>query len=113
MRELLVRRPDIDGVFAASDVMAAGARAVLREAGRRVPEDVALVGFEDSAIARHMDPALTSVRQPLDEVAEHVLALLGRTDEHDPPHGVLLDPELVIRASSTPAGNRPTEGSST
>jgi DNA-binding LacI/PurR family transcriptional regulator len=76
MRELLARRPDVDGVFAASDVMAAGARAVLREAGRGVPSDVALVGFEDSAIARHMDPALTSVRQPTEEMGRTMARVL-------------------------------------
>ncbi|MGW5803498.1 LacI family DNA-binding transcriptional regulator, partial [Streptomyces bacillaris] len=59
MRELLARRPDLDAVFAASDVMAAGARQVLREADRRIPEDVALIGFDDSVVARHMHPPLT------------------------------------------------------
>lgn len=99
------------GLVCSSDVLAVGAWEVLAERGWRVGLDFALVGFDDSPLAASL--RLTSVRQPLDEVAEHVLALLGRTDEHDPPHGVLLDPELVIRASSTPAGNRPTEGSST
>ncbi|MFU0242945.1 LacI family DNA-binding transcriptional regulator, partial [Streptomyces scabiei] len=62
MTELLARHPDLDAVFAASDVTAAGAGQVLREAGRRIPDDVALVGYDDSAIARHMEPPLTSVR---------------------------------------------------
>src|SRR5262245_58852336 len=60
MSVLLERRPGLDAVFAGSDVMAAGARQVLREAGRRIPDDVALVGYDDSAIALHMDPPLTS-----------------------------------------------------
>ena len=51
MRELLARRPDIDAVFAASDLMAAGALQALREAGRRIPDDVAVVGFDDSPLA--------------------------------------------------------------
>ncbi|MFD9849727.1 LacI family DNA-binding transcriptional regulator, partial [Streptomyces parvus] len=51
MRDLLARRPDLDAVFVASDVMAAGARQVLREADRRIPGDVALVGFDDSVVA--------------------------------------------------------------
>ena len=51
MRELLARRPDIDAVFAASDLMAAGALQALREAGRRIPVDVAVVGFDDSPLA--------------------------------------------------------------
>ncbi|NGO73207.1 LacI family DNA-binding transcriptional regulator, partial [Streptomyces boncukensis] len=82
MRELLERCPALDAVFCASDVMAAGARIALREAGRAVPGDVALVGFDDSAVARHMDPPLTSVRQPIvetgREMARMLLELMGR-----------------------------------
>ncbi|MEC4018071.1 LacI family DNA-binding transcriptional regulator [Streptomyces sp. H27-D2] len=76
MRELLERRPGVDAVFAASDVMASGARQVLRESGRRVPEDIALVGFDDSAVARHMDPPLTSVRQPIEEMGRAMARVL-------------------------------------
>ncbi|MBE1597533.1 DNA-binding LacI/PurR family transcriptional regulator [Streptomyces stelliscabiei] len=76
MRELLARCPDLDAVFAESDVMAAGARQILREAGRRIPDDVALVGYDDSAIARHMDPPLTSVRQPIEEMGRAMIDLL-------------------------------------
>ncbi|MGA4977644.1 LacI family DNA-binding transcriptional regulator [Streptomyces cinereoruber] len=104
MRELLDRRPDLDAVFAASDVMAAGARAVLREAGRRVPEDVALVGVDDSAVARHMDPPLTSVRQPIEEMGRAMARLLlqeiaSPSAPDDQPRR-MLPTELVIRASS-------------
>ncbi|RFU86651.1 LacI family transcriptional regulator [Streptomyces triticagri] len=74
--ELLERRPDVDAVFAGSDVMASGARQVLRSAGRRIPQDVALVGFDDSAIARHMDPPMTSVRQPIEEMGREMTRLL-------------------------------------
>lgn len=56
--------------------MAAGARQVLRERGLRVPEDVALVGFDDSVIARHMDPPLTSVRQPIEDMGRAMARLL-------------------------------------
>jgi DNA-binding LacI/PurR family transcriptional regulator len=101
MRELLARWPDVDGVFAASDVMAAGARAVLREEGRSVPGDVALVGFEDSAIARHMDPALTSVRQPTEEMGRTMARVL--LEEIAEPTSVrrhvVLATELVRRES--------------
>lgn len=76
MQALLERRPDLDAVFAASDVTAAGARQVLREAGRRIPDDVALVGYDDSAIARHMEPPLTSVRQPIEEMGRAMTDLL-------------------------------------
>jgi DNA-binding LacI/PurR family transcriptional regulator len=101
MRELLARRPDIDGVFAASDLMAAGARAVLRESGRRVPQDVALVGFEDSAIARHMDPALTSVRQPTEEMGRTMARVLLEeiAERASVRRHVVLATELVQRDS--------------
>ncbi|MYR94105.1 MULTISPECIES: LacI family DNA-binding transcriptional regulator [unclassified Streptomyces] len=102
MRELLARRPHLDAVFAASDVMAAGARQVLREADRRIPEDVALIGFDDSVVARHMHPALTSVRQPIEEMGRRMAQLLleeiaGRTGERPT---VVLPTELVVRDSS-------------
>ncbi|MEU5985146.1 LacI family DNA-binding transcriptional regulator [Streptomyces sp. NPDC047434] len=102
MRDLLERNPDLDAVFAASDVMAAGARSVLREAGRRVPEDVALVGVDDSAVARHMDPPLTSVRQPIEEMGRTMARLLlqeiARESAEQPRR--VLPTELVVRASS-------------
>ncbi|MFJ5137706.1 LacI family DNA-binding transcriptional regulator [Streptomyces sp. NPDC088707] len=104
MRRLLGRRPDLDAVFAASDVMAAGARSVLREAGRRVPEDVALVGVDDSAVARHMDPPLTSVRQPIEEMGRTMARLLlqeiAEPSEPDEQPRRMLPTELVVRASS-------------
>ncbi|WP_329275665.1 LacI family DNA-binding transcriptional regulator [Streptomyces sp. NBC_00691] len=104
MRELLDRRPGLDAVFAASDVMAAGARGVLREAGRRVPEDVALVGVDDSAVARHMDPPLTSVRQPIEEMGRTMARLLlqeiAEPSEPDEQPRQMLPTELVVRASS-------------
>ncbi|WP_046496963.1 LacI family DNA-binding transcriptional regulator [Streptomyces odonnellii] len=76
MGELLGRRPDIDAVFAASDVMAAGALTELRERGRRVPEDVAVIGFDDSIVARHTVPPLTSVSQPTEEIGRTITRLL-------------------------------------
>ncbi|MEV6751951.1 LacI family DNA-binding transcriptional regulator [Streptomyces sp. NPDC051214] len=108
MTELLAAFPDVDAVFAGSDVMAAGARQVLREAGRRIPDDVALVGFDDSAIARHMDPPLTSVRQPIEEMGRAMIDLLLAEIADDRPASarrldhrqLVLPTELVQRASS-------------
>ncbi|MEE1774087.1 LacI family DNA-binding transcriptional regulator [Streptomyces sp. JV185] len=102
MRELLARRPDVDAVFAASDVMAAGARQVLREAGRRIPDDVALIGFDDSAVARHMDPALTSVRQPIEEMGRTMARVLLKeiASENQERPQIVLPTELVVRDSS-------------
>ncbi|MGW7273025.1 LacI family DNA-binding transcriptional regulator [Streptomyces sp. NPDC054864] len=108
MTELLAACPEVDAVFAGSDVMAAGARQVLREAGRRIPDDVALVGFDDSAIARHMDPPLTSVRQPIEEMGRAMIDLLLAEIADDRPASarrldhrqLVLPTELVERSSS-------------
>ncbi|MET4922219.1 LacI family DNA-binding transcriptional regulator [Streptomyces sp. PSRA5] len=102
MAELLARHPDLDAVFAASDVMAAGALHSLRAAGRRVPEDVAVVGFDDSPIARHTDPGLTSVRQPVEEMGRAMARVLlaGIDAPGAPSQHVVLPTELVRRASS-------------
>ncbi len=108
MTRLLSRRPDLDAVFAGSDVTAAGARQVLREQGRRIPDDVALVGYDDSAIARHMDPPLTSVRQPIVEMGRAMIDLLLEEVADRRPTAsrvlerrrVVLPTELMARASS-------------
>jgi DNA-binding LacI/PurR family transcriptional regulator len=102
MRQLLARRPDLDAVFIASDLMAAGALRALKEAGKRVPEDVAVVGFEDSAVARQTDPPLTTVHQPVEEMGRQMARLLVsriRDDQLAQPY-VLLDTHLVVRQSA-------------
>ncbi|MFF2654083.1 LacI family DNA-binding transcriptional regulator [Streptomyces sp. NPDC058045] len=108
MAELLARRPGVDAVFAGSDVMAAGARQTLRAQGRRIPEDVALVGFDDSAIARHLDPPLSSVRQPIEEMGRAMIDVLLAEIADTTPRAtrdvthrqIILPTELVPRASS-------------
>ncbi|MGX1130897.1 DNA-binding LacI/PurR family transcriptional regulator [Streptomyces glaucescens] len=108
MAALLARHPDLDAVFAASDVTAAGARHALREAGRHIPDDVALVGYDDSAIARHLDPPLTSVRQPIEEMGRRMIDLLLTEIADRRPAAsrglerrqMVLATELVERASS-------------
>ncbi|MFK8911987.1 LacI family DNA-binding transcriptional regulator [Streptomyces sp. YS-3] len=102
MALLLDREPGLDAVFAASDVMAAGARQILRERGRRVPEDVALIGFDDSAIARHMEPPLTSVRQPIEEMGRAMTDLLLTQIAAGERAGtqLVLPTELVVRSSA-------------
>lgn len=83
MAVLLDRRPDLDAVFVASDLMASGALQVLRERGRRVPDDVAVVGFDDLApIAEHTDPPLTTVHQDIEGMGRLMARLLfSRTEE--------------------------------
>jgi DNA-binding LacI/PurR family transcriptional regulator len=61
LQELFEREPLLDAVFAANDNLAVGALRVLERHGRRLPDDVAVIGFDDSAIARHAEPALTTV----------------------------------------------------
>jgi DNA-binding LacI/PurR family transcriptional regulator len=103
---LLAEHPDLDAVFAASDQMAAAAIAVLSAAGRRVPEDVAVVGFDDDEIALSTTPQLTSVRQPIEEMGHEMARLLLESIEVSAPvaRRVILATELVVRASS--AGRR-------
>jgi DNA-binding LacI/PurR family transcriptional regulator len=99
----LLRRPGrpVDAVFAASDLMAAGALRALRAAGRRIPDDVAVVGFEDSAIAGYAQPPLTTVRQPIEEMGRQATRLLlARAAGDATGMRVILDVELVVRASA-------------
>jgi DNA-binding LacI/PurR family transcriptional regulator len=93
---------DIDGLFVASDLMATGALPVLRHAGRRVPEDVKVVGFDDSSPAVECDPPLTTVRQPVEDMAAEMARLLvQRVERPDRPvSSVVFAPTLVIRQSS-------------
>ena len=102
MARLLAVRPDIDGVFAASDLMAAGALSVLAQAGRRVPADVSVVGFDDSLVATSTTPPLTSVHQPIEEMGQEAARLLveavdGRSRAM---RSVTLATAVVERASS-------------
>ncbi|HEX7106084.1 MAG TPA: substrate-binding domain-containing protein [Acidothermaceae bacterium] len=100
MRRLLERCPDLDAVFAANDQMASGALQGLRAAGRRVPDDVAVVGFDDLG-ASECDPPLTSVRQPVVELGRQLGAtLLARLSGARPSAGVVLPTELVVRQSA-------------
>jgi len=100
MQRLLLRRPT--AIFAASDMMAVGAIKVLREAGLRVPEDVAVVGFDDIPLASMVEPPLTTVRQPIEQtggMAVELLVSLLENPEEETVHRVVLPTELVIRAS--------------
>jgi DNA-binding LacI/PurR family transcriptional regulator len=100
MSRLLAQAPDLDAVFVASDLMADGALAALDRAGRRVPEDVAVGGFDDSAIAANTRPALTTVRQPWEHISAEMVRLLLSLIGGEPPASVILPTELVQRASA-------------
>jgi DNA-binding LacI/PurR family transcriptional regulator len=101
MKQLLADDPQLDAVFAASDMMAFGAMRALAQAGRRVPEDVAVVGFDDIDAARYSDPPLATVRQPSLEVGREMATLILRITGGDPaPEPVILPTELVVRESA-------------
>ncbi len=90
-----------DAIFVASDLMARGALTALRSAGVRVPEDIALVGFDDSSVALTTDPPLTTMRQPMYAQGEAMArVLLSRLAGEEPPTTTILPTELVIRASA-------------
>lgn len=103
MRRLLAEQPDVDGVFAANDLMAQGACLVLKEHGRRIPRDVAVVGFDDSGAASACRPRLTSVRQPVEDMAAQMVRLLLERvagTAAPEPASVLFPPALVVRDSA-------------
>jgi DNA-binding LacI/PurR family transcriptional regulator len=100
--QLLARHPGLRGLFVASDLMAVGAIGALREAGRRVPEDVAVVGFDNSAAATMVEPPLTTMRNPIEQTALEALNILDDqiTGRVRRPVHVVLSSELVERASA-------------
>ena len=101
MATLLADDPGLDAVFVASDLMADGALRTLRRAGRRVPDDVAVIGFDDVEMARYTDPPLTTIRQPIVELgrrlAGQVLRLVAG-EEIEPAQ--ILPTELIRRATA-------------
>jgi DNA-binding LacI/PurR family transcriptional regulator len=97
MLRLLDRCPGVDAVFAASDLMALGALRALRGRGLRVPADVAVLGFDDAALARRTAPPLSTVRQPVEEMG--ALAVAGLLDEAGPAQRVIMPTTLVLRES--------------
>ncbi len=99
---LLGRYSDVDGIFVASDLMAAGAIKALKQSGRRVPTDVAVIGVDDSATALTTDPSLSTMRNPFEETAQAAVTLLadrmsGRSVE---PQHIVLPSRLVRRGSA-------------
>ncbi|WP_062304750.1 LacI family DNA-binding transcriptional regulator [Demequina subtropica] len=99
MREILAREVPFDAVFAANDLMAAGAMDVLAKAGLKVPEDVAVVGFDDSPVAQQTTPQLTTMRQPFDRVSEEMIRLLVDEINGRPAGRVVIPTELVERGT--------------
>jgi DNA-binding LacI/PurR family transcriptional regulator len=97
---LLAKNPEIDGIFAANDIMAIAAISAIQERGRRVPDDIAVVGFDDSLLSQTHRPAITTVRQDIvglgAAAAETMIALL----QDKTPKLEMLDTEIMIRESA-------------
>ena len=100
MERILDREPHVDAVFAASDRMAAGAIQTLRKRGLAVPHDVAVVGFDDSGLAERLDPPLTTMRQPFDEISEQMVELVTRLAAGKEASSSTLPTALVRRESA-------------
>lgn len=102
MHTLLSLREPPDAVFVCGDLMAVGAMRVLADAGRPVPEEIAIVGFDDVEAAEIVSPALTTIRQDKDELARAAVAMVGEmlADPESAPRQAIVPVELVVRASS-------------
>ncbi len=111
MQRLLAQAPELDGVFASSDDIALGALTAARPAGRRIPQDLALVGFDNIPQSAYFQPPLTTIDQPLSRTGRAAVDLLlerigerrsqkGRAAASASPKAMQLEPRLVVRASS-------------
>jgi DNA-binding LacI/PurR family transcriptional regulator len=100
MEQLLAAHPDLDAVFVASDQMAVGALRALSDAGRRVPAEVAVVGFNDIPMARHTIPPLTTVSQPIRSLGREMARMLHAVLDGEDPTPLILPTRLVVRESS-------------
>ena len=103
MRALIQGHPDVTAVFVASDTMAAGGMRALTELGRSVPDDIALFGFDDIGVAQTTRPQLSTVAQPLEEMAARAGAVLRevlRDGEKVSTEPIYYPPTLVFRQST-------------
>jgi LacI family transcriptional regulator len=101
--ELLASDHDFTAIFAGDDDMAAGVLLALRDGGRRVPEDVSVMGFDDAFHAKHLWPPLTTVRQPVDTLGEAAAELLLKllANPGSGPLQTIIETSLVVRSSVT------------
>jgi len=99
MQKLLPQKPD--AIFAANDIMAAGAYRAIYESGLKIPDDIAIIGFDDIPLAAQLNPPLTTIRQPLHRLGqlavERLIEILR--EPQSPPRQTTLAPELVLRQS--------------
>jgi DNA-binding LacI/PurR family transcriptional regulator len=99
-RRLLAQAPDMDAVFVASDLMAQGVVNTLQQSGRSIPDDIAVGGFDDSAAATAVTPALTTMRQRYDRISAEMVRMLLAQIAGEDTAGVIVPTELVVRDSA-------------
>jgi len=105
LQDLLLRKA-VDGIFAANDGLAMAAISALRTLDMRIPEDIAVVGFDDNEMAAYFHPSLTTVRQPVGAAVRELVRTLTAQIAGQRPPPVLLPTQLIIRASSVRRGRR-------
>lgn len=98
--ELLRREPELDGIFAASDLMAIGAMRAIKDAGRRVPDDVAVIGFDDIELSQHSEPPLTTINQGIAAQARLMVELVLARIDGQPADGAHILPTHLIERGS-------------
>ena len=99
MDKLLAQSPDVTAVFAFGDDMAVGAAARLWDGGLRIPDDVSLLGFDDTTIGRQLRPGLSTIRQPSEQIARACVAHLLQLEHVQDIETRILPHELLVRDS--------------
>ncbi len=100
--QLLAEHPEVTAIFAANDMMAFGVIRALMDAGRRIPEDVSVIGFDNTEISSIVHPPLTTIHQPKAELGQAAVEILLRLNSRNEPKDLehrLLDVHLVERQS--------------
>ncbi|MHB1737886.1 MAG: LacI family DNA-binding transcriptional regulator [Actinomycetes bacterium] len=100
-KKLMARCPQTDGLFVANDLMAVGAIQTLKSLGRKVPDDVAVVGFDDVPVALVAQPALTTIRQPIEEMGQEMAKVLLDRIAGRPTERITVLPTSVVHRQST------------
>ena len=99
--ELLKKNSDLDGIFATSDVMAANIIRACKKMGKRVPEDISIVGFDDTWISTLTYPSITTIHQPVREMCEYAIeAIVKKVKSEKVPSQVVFPVELIDREST-------------
>ncbi len=110
VKDFLRTGADFSAIFAGNDLMAIGAIQALREAGKAVPDDISVVGFDDSPLAELHNPPLSTVRQPVYDLGRHAAETMIRTlgPRHPVPSTLVLDVSFIDRGSTSAVARRTT-----